>query len=92
MDMKFGAFLSVNLRNLYIDMLENGICASVLHSSNMAVLGDCGRFPLWIEAARRCTKYWLRKMSMDDLRYVRKYYNMLKFLDDYGYTTWVSNV
>ena len=28
-DLKFGAFLSVNLRNLYIDMLANGICASV---------------------------------------------------------------
>ena len=26
------------------------MCVS-LHASNMAVLGDCGRFPLWIEAA-----------------------------------------
>ena len=67
------------------------MCVS-LHSSNMAVLGDCGRFPLWIEAARRCVKYWLRIMSMDDSRYVRKCYNTLKVLDDYGKTNWVSNV
>ena len=58
----------------------------------MAVLGDCGRFPLWIEAAKRCVKYWLRIMSMADSRYVRKRYNMLKVLYDYGKTNWVSNV
>ena len=67
------------------------MCVSLL-LSNIAVLGDCGRFPLWIEAARRCVKYWLRIMSMDDSRYVRKCYNMLKVLDDYGKTNWVSNV
>ena len=63
-----------------------------LHSSNAAVLGDCGRFPLWIETARRCIRYWLRILSMDDSRYVKKCYNMLKVLDDYGQTNWVSNV
>ncbi|MEW8542874.1 MAG: reverse transcriptase family protein, partial [Candidatus Thiodiazotropha sp.] len=49
------------------------MCVS-LHSSNAAVLGDCGRFPLWIEAAKRCIKYWLRILCMDDSRYVRKCY------------------
>ena len=29
---------------------------------------------------------------MDDSRYVKKCYNMLKVLDDYGQTNWVSHV
>ena len=43
-----------------------------LNSSNSALLGYCGRFPLWIEAARRCIKYWLRILNMDESRYVKK--------------------
>ena len=63
-----------------------------LQSSNVAVLGDCGKFPMWIEAAKRCVKYWLRILCMDDSRFVGICYNMLKVLDDYGQTIWVSTV
>ena len=63
-----------------------------LRACNAAVLGDCGRFPIWIESAKRCIKYWIKILSMPDTRYVKKCYSMLKLLDDYGQTNWATNV
>ena len=36
-------------------------------STNAAVLGDCGRYPLWIESSRRCLKYWFKILKMPTL-------------------------
>ena len=59
---------------------------------NSAVLGDCGRFPLYISTQIRCIKYWLKLLHMDDNRYVRKCYNMLMYYDSLGKTNWVTNI
>ncbi|MEW8548219.1 MAG: reverse transcriptase family protein [Candidatus Thiodiazotropha sp.] len=67
------------------------MCVS-LKACNAAVLGDCGRFPLWIESNKRCIKYWLKILNMPDTRYVKKCYTMLKVLDEYGQNNWVSQV
>ena len=63
-----------------------------LRASNAAVLGDCGRYPLWIESARRCVKYWIKILAMPDSRFVKKCYIMQKLLDDFGHVNWVTNV
>ena len=59
-----------------------------LKTSNDAVLGDCGRYPMYIESTKRCLSYWLKILKMQDHRYVRKCYNMMRHYDQLGYTNW----
>ena len=61
-------------------------------SSNGAVLGDCGKSPLWIEAAKRCIKYWIKIPILPNYKYVKLSYNMLKSLDEYDQTYWAISV
>ena len=61
-----------------------------LNASNDAVLGDCGRYPMYINATKRCVKYWLKILRMQDNRYVKKCYTMLKCYADAGVTNWAS--
>ena len=42
-----------------------------LRACNAAVLGDCGRFPIWIESTKRCIKYWMKILNMPDSRCVK---------------------
>ena len=63
-----------------------------LKTSNDAVLGDCGRYPMYIESTKRCLSYWLKILKMQDHRYVRKCYNMMRHYDQFGYTNWVTLV
>ena len=62
-----------------------------LRSCNAAVLGDCGRYPLYIETSRRCIKY-LRLLNLSDDRYVKKCYIMQKHFDQLGYINWVTQI
>ena len=48
------------------------------------VLGDCCRFPLYIETAKRCIKYWIRILKMPNHRLVKQCYNMMKYFDELG--------
>lgn len=68
-------------QKLYIIMLVKDICVWA-KNINAAVLGDCGRFPMYINAAKRSIKYWCKILNMGDDRYVRKSYLMMKYLDD----------
>lgn len=59
-------------------------------SCNDAILGDLGRFPMQIFAAKRCVKYWIRLISLPKDRYIRLCYEMLLHYDQLGYRNWVS--
>ena len=63
-----------------------------LRSCNAAVAGDCGRYPMYIIASKRCIKYWLRILVMPDYRYVKKCYNMLLYYDSIGYQNWATKI
>ena len=63
-----------------------------IKSCNAAVLGDCGRFPLHVETAKRCVKYWIRILKMPNNRLVKKCYNMMKYFDELGNSNWCSRV
>ena len=43
-----------------------------IKSCNAGVLGDCGRFPLHIETAKRCVKYWIKILKMPNTRLIKK--------------------
>ena len=69
-----------------IDVVHRYVCKIYirvgLRACNAAVLGDCGRFPIWTESTKGCNKYWMNILNMPDSRYVKKCYLMLKVLDD----------
>ena len=59
---------------------------------NDLVYGDTDRYPIYINSAIRCIRYWLRLLKMDTNRLPRKAYNMLHILDRRGKINWVSNI
>ena len=61
-------------------------------TSNMAVLSECGRYPLYIEYFTNFVKYWLKTLSKNENRLVRLGLEMSKTLDNNGRVTWSTNV
>ena len=59
---------------------------------NSFALGDCGRFPLYIQTQRRVLKYWFKLLHLPDHRYVKKAYNMLHFFQTVGQVNRASRV
>lgn len=57
-----------------------------------AVLADCGRFPVQIEASKRCLKFWIRLLGLPNDRYVKKCYIMLKYFDQLGFKNWATDI
>ena len=43
-----------------------------LKASNFGVLGDCGRYPLYITTFKRVIKYWIKILRMPSHRYEKK--------------------
>ena len=60
-----------------LSMYQNTICMSCTD----AILGDLGRYPMYICAVKRCLKYWLRLLKMPGHRY-----------DNIGYNNCVSGI
>jgi hypothetical protein len=62
------------------------------NTCNAAVLGDCYRFPLFIETYKRCIRYWFKILNMTSERYVKKCYLMMVNDDINGKTNWVTKL
>ena len=54
--------------------------------------GETGRYPLSVVTYVKCIKFWLRLLKLENYRYSKKAYNMLKYLQSQNYITWVDNV
>ena len=81
-----------NIENVHVKF-----CRYILGVSSRAptcaVLGECGRMPLYVMYIYRCVKYWIRivqSLSFD--RYPTRIYNMLFNLDSMGRTPWASKL
>lgn len=59
---------------------------------NDLVYGETNRFPIYINSAVRCVRYWLKLLKMNSDRLPRKSYEMLYDLDLKGKHNWVSNI
>lgn len=79
-----------------VERVQYYLCKRFLNVSfkanNNAVLGECGRFPLYIETAKRAIKYWNKILHMPAHRYVWKCYKMLYYLDSRGQHNWATEV
>lgn len=79
------------IENVQVSFCKKLLCISS-SVSNVAVLGDLGRFALSTCYMKRCIMYWVKLVSMLDYRYPKKCYNMLLELDKVGRKTWVTNI
>ena len=62
------------------------------NTSNDAVLGDCGRYPLALNYTLRSVKYWLKIINMPNTRYPKACYNMIYSLEQSGRQTWATSI
>ena len=62
------------------------------HTSNAAVLGETGMYPVSIYYIYRCIKYWLKLLSMDTHSYPHCSYKMLLNLSENGRITWATKI
>ena len=67
-------------------------CNLYKNTANVLALGECGRYPLCITYIPKCIKYWLNILKMDNHRYPKQCYNMLKRFDDAGRNTWATEI
>ena len=79
-----------------IEQVHHKFCKRVLGVSNqtcnIAALGELGRYPLYCIYVKKCLKFWLKLIKMDNTRYPKACYNMLLNLDENGRTNWVTHV
>ena len=61
-------------------------------SSNNVVLGDCGRYPIYVESAMRCIKYWFKLLKLPNDRYVKICYRMLSSTTCAKYFNWANEI
>ena len=92
----YGSKLGGVEKRVAIERVQNYACKRYmcvnLKSNNDAVLGDCGRYPMYTEGMKRSVTYWLKILKLHDHRYVRKCYNMMRHYDQMGYSNWVSHI
>jgi hypothetical protein len=63
-----------------------------LRVPNKFVYGETGRYPLFINSAVTCIRYWLKLLTLDRSRLPKQAYEMLKNLDERGKVCWVTLV
>jgi hypothetical protein len=63
-----------------------------MQTPNDLIYGETNRYPIYLNSAVRCLRYWLKLTQMDDCRLPKKAYNMLRYLDARGNVNWVTKV
>ena len=80
----------------HIERVQTDYCKYVMavpsRTSNIAVLGDTGRYPMYVHYHKRCIKYWLNILFMPETRFPKACYKMLLNLHNHGRKTWASHV
>ena len=59
---------------------------------NKVVYGETGRYPLYVNKAVRCIRYWLRILKLDPARLPKQAYTMLFNMDERGKNCWATSV
>lgn len=63
-----------------------------MRTPNDMIYSELHRYPITIDSAVSCIRYWLRVLCMDVNRLPWKSYVMLKVLDERGKKNWATNV
>ena len=63
-----------------------------LRTPNKMVYGELGRYPPFVNSTLRCPKYWLRVLTMDDIRIPKQAYKMMILMAESEKKCWVTQV
>ena len=63
-----------------------------MRSPNDLVYGETNRYPLFVNSAVGCIRYWLKLARMEASRLPSNAYRMLQVLDERGERIWASKV
>ena len=64
------------VENVHITAMKR-FCNVPTKTPNAMLYGDCGRYPMYINATIRGIKYWCKLLKMDQMRYPAKVYRMM---------------
>lgn len=67
-------------------------CTLSSNTADSFALGECGRLPIAVTYMSRCLNYWIKILQMENHRYPKQCYFMLKRLDETGKITWASHI
>ena len=75
-----------------IENVQLKFCRQLLglgsNTPNVAVLGECGRFPLFVTYYTKCVKYWLKLVTMETGELPKSAYKMALVLCEAGKNNW----
>ena len=79
-----------------IESIQAGFCKRFLglsrNANNCMALGECGRYLMCTTYYTKCIKYWCHLLCMNDNRYPKNCYRMLKSHAEIGRSNWASNI
>ena len=79
-----------------IETVHTNFCKLFLglsrNTNNCMALGECGRYLLCTTYYLKCIKYWCHLLHMNQNRYPKSCYLMLKSHTDIGRSNWASSV
>ena len=82
---------AVSCERVHLFVLKKFLGVS-LKTPNDLIYGETNRFPIYLNSAIKCFRYWIKLLHMDLNRLPKKAYNMLCVLDGRGNKNWVTNV
>jgi hypothetical protein len=82
---------AIHCESVHVFALKKFLGVDV-RTPNDLVYGETDRFPIYINSAVHCIRYWLRVLQLDESRLPHKAYAMLYDLDNRGKKNWVSDV
>ena len=78
------------VENVHVTAMKK-FCDVSTRTPNAMLYGDCGRYPMYINAILRSVKYWCRLLRMEPSRYPVKVYRMMLNDIEKGYN-WASKL
>jgi len=87
----WGLYMNKCIENTHIQFCKKMLGVGS-KTPTVAVLGDCGRYPMYITCYTKCLKYWLKILLLPQTSLVRSSYDMLFKLDEVGRCNWVTKV
>ena len=67
----WGIVYQLAVENVHYYACKRYVCVR-LNSSNDAILGEGGRFSLYIQYYKSCINFWLKNLKMSEDRHVKK--------------------
>ena len=79
-----------------IEKVQSRFCKYYIGQSQKTTdslaLGECGRMPLAVTYMTQAVKYWIKLTQMQNNRYPRQCYYMLRSLTEAGKSTWATHI